>query len=235
MSQPEPLPDFPIDVLHDDGDLLAVFKPSGVVVHRGWNAADRPMLQRVRDHVGAYVHPIHRLDRGTSGVLLFARTPQTARRLGLAFEAGEVRKEYLAMVRGHLGERYPKARTEGGLHIDYPVPRTENGERIDAQTTVFEVEPSVTERASLVRAHPHTGRFHQIRRHLKHLRHPIVGDVRYGDGKVNRHFRDHHGFARLALHAHRLHVESLTLEAPPPTFPGFPPAHATDRRGRVDQ
>lgn len=201
MTQPAPAPEVPVVVLFDDGDLIAVAKPSGVVVHRGWNDRDRPMLQRVRDHVGQRVHLIHRLDRATSGVLLLSRSSERAAELGHAFERGDVHKVYVALVRGHLGRRFPETRSPEGMRIDYPVPKTENGERIDAVTVVRELAESPVERASLVRTDPETGRFHQIRRHLKHLAHPIVGDVRYGDGKVNRHYRERHGLQRLALHA----------------------------------
>ena len=208
-----------VDILHDDGDLIAVNKPSGVVVHRGWNGADRPMLQRVRDHVGAYVYLVHRLDRATSGVLLFTRRQTSASELGQRLEAGSFRKEYVALVRGHLGRRNPAALTASGMLIDHPVPRTEHGARIEAQTTVWCLAESQNERCSLVRAQPHTGRLHQIRRHLKHLAHPVVGDVRYGDGRVNRHFRDNYDLHRLWLHATSLEVplgegKSLMVTAP---------------------
>ncbi len=232
MTQPVPAPERPVRVLFDDGDLVAIDKPSGVVVHRGWNDRDRPMLQRVRDHLGQRVHLVHRLDRATSGVLLFTRTADMAARLGLAFEEGRVRKTYLALVRGHLGQRWPAALAPEGLLIDHPVPRTEHGERIDAQTRVWCLGQSTRERCSLVRAQPISGRLHQIRRHLKHLAHPLVGDVRYGDGRINRHFRETHALHRLWLHALALQVsmdDETSLEFTAPLS-----ADLLDSLGRLD-
>lgn len=216
MNQPAPAAEIPVAILRDDGDLIAVDKPSGVVVHRGWNSRDRPMLQRVRDHAGQRVHLVHRLDRATSGVLLFTRTPELAARVGIAFEEGRVRKSYLALVRGHLGRRWPESQASAGLVIDHPVPRSEHGERIEAKTRVWCLGESANDRCSLVRAEPLTGRLHQIRRHLKHLAHPVVGDVRYGDGRVNRHFRAQYRLDRLWLHAAALELDELRIEAPLP-------------------
>lgn len=176
--------------LYRDGVLAAVNKPSGLAVHRG-AAQDRIVaLQVVRDQVGRHVHAVHRLDRATSGALLFALDPETARRLGEAFEAGEVEKRYLALVRGIPPEQ--------GV-IDHPIPRVEDGPRVPAVTEFRRL--AVFERYALVEARPLTGRLHQIRRHFKHLSHPLIGDVRYGKGDHNRLFRDRFGLHRLALHA----------------------------------
>ncbi|HEY0557282.1 MAG TPA: pseudouridine synthase [Thermoanaerobaculia bacterium] len=204
-----PPPDLP--VLYQDGVLLAVDKPAGLAVHRG-AARDRTVaLQLVRDRAGRHIHPVHRLDRATSGVLLFALDPATARRLQERFEAGAVAKRYLALVRG--------IPPESGV-IDHPIPRDVDGPRVPALTEFRRL--ATFERYALVEARPRTGRRHQIRRHFKHLSHPLIGDVRYGKGEHNRLFRDRFGLHRLALHAIELafdHPETgepLRIVAPVP-------------------
>src|SRR6187200_575112 len=107
-----------IDLLFVDSDVVVVNKPSGLLVHRGWANDDDVAMFRVRDALGAYVYPVHRLDRGTSGALVFARTKEAARTLALAFEEGRVHKEYLALVRGVAPEE--------GV-VDSPVPKSEDG------------------------------------------------------------------------------------------------------------
>jgi tRNA pseudouridine65 synthase len=208
-SSTAPMP--PLPTLYQDGVLLAVDKPANLAVHRG-AARDRTVaLQIVRDRVGRHVHAVHRLDRATSGVLLFALDPATARRMQEQFEAGTVAKRYLALVRGIPPEE--------GV-IDHPIPRDEDGPRVPALTEFRRL--AVFERYALVEARPRTGRRHQIRRHFKHLSHPLIGDVRYGKGEHNRLFRDRFGLHRLALHALELAFEhpetgeSVRIVAPMP-------------------
>jgi tRNA pseudouridine65 synthase len=184
-----------IELLYVDEHVVAVNKPSGLLVHRGWDDDEDVVLFRVRDAVGPKVSPVHRLDRGTSGALLFARTTEAASALGRDFEAGRVEKRYLALVRG--------TPPDAGV-IDQPVPKKEAGERVPARTRFRRIARSTVDRCSLVEAMPETGRLHQIRRHLKHLNHPLVGDVNYGSGEINRHYRAEYGLHRLALHAHGL-------------------------------
>jgi tRNA pseudouridine65 synthase len=211
-SRAEPMPPLPdLPVLYQDGVLLAVAKPAGLAVHRG-AARDRTVaLQLVRDRAGRHVHAVHRLDRATSGVLLFALDPATARRLQEQMEAGSVGKRYLALVRG--------VPPESGV-IDHPIPRDLDGPRVPALTEFRRL--ATFERYALVEARPRTGRRHQIRRHFKHLSHPLIGDVRYGKGEHNRLFRDRFGLHRLALHALELAFdhpetgESLRIVAPVP-------------------
>ncbi len=190
----------PIDLLFVDAHIVVANKPSGLLVHRGWDNDDDVALFRVRDALGQHVHPVHRLDRGTSGALLFARTKEAAAALSRAFEAGAVQKRYLALVRGTP----PNSGT-----IDYAIPRSEDGPRVPAVTRFTLVGPSPVDRCSLVLAMPETGRLHQIRRHLRHIGHPLVGDVAYGSGEINRHYR-----ATYALHRLALHAESLAFEHP---------------------
>jgi tRNA pseudouridine65 synthase len=188
---PPPLSDFVL--LHRDDRLAAFAKPSGLLVHRGWDDDPVVALDLARQAVGDRVHPVHRLDRATSGVLLFALDPESAAAMGRMFEEGTVHKTYVALVRG--------VPPEAGV-VDSPVPKTEGGARVPAVTAYRRL--FVVDRWSLVEASPRTGRLHQIRRHLKHLGHPIVGDVNYGKGDINRFFREHHGLRRLALHARTL-------------------------------
>jgi tRNA pseudouridine65 synthase len=179
-----------LTLLHRDEHVAAFAKPSGLLVHRGWADDCTVAVDLAREAIGARVHPLHRLDRATSGVLLFALDPAAAAAMARLFELGEVHKRYLALVRG-----VPPA--EGV--VDHPVPKSEGGPRVPA-VTAFRTLATVG-RWSLVEARPATGRLHQIRRHLKHLGHPLVGDVNYGKGDVNRFFRDAYGLRRLALHA----------------------------------
>jgi tRNA pseudouridine65 synthase len=184
-----------IDLLFVDSHIVVANKPSGLLVHRGWANDDDVALFRVRDALGERVHPVHRLDRGTSGALLFARTACAASVLCRAFEEGLVDKRYLAVVRG--------VPPQSGV-IDHAIPRREGGPRAGAVTRYRLVARSPVDRCSLVEASPETGRLHQIRRHLRHLGHPVVGDVNYGSGEINRHYRATYGIRRLALHAHFL-------------------------------
>ena len=184
-----------IDLLFVDDAVVIANKPSGLLVHRGWDNDDDVAMFRVRDQLGAHVHPVHRLDRGTSGALLFARTREAAATLGKAIEAGKIEKRYLALVRGTPPEE--------GV-IDHPIPRSEGAERVPAITRFRRLGRSPVDRCSLVLAEPETGRLHQIRRHFHHLSHPIVGDVKHGSGEVNRHYRAQYGLHRLALHASSL-------------------------------
>jgi tRNA pseudouridine65 synthase len=166
-----------------------------------------------REEAGRHVYPVHRLDRATSGVLVFALSSEVARETGKAFMSGNVQKRYIALVRGTAPDE---------VDIDHPVPKTEGGERVDAVTWCRKLRRSPKDRCSLVEARPKTGRLHQIRRHLKHLSHPLVGDVRYGKGDINRHYRATWSLHRLALHAlelelpHPMEEGVLQLRAPVP-------------------
>lgn len=185
-----------IDLLYVDEHVVVADKPSGLLVHRGWDNDDDVAMFRVRDKLGgAHVYPLHRLDRGTSGALLFARTKEAAATLARALEAREFEKTYLALVRG--------VSPEEGV-IDYPLPKSDDGPRVEAITDYRRVAASPVDRCSLVLAKPRTGRLHQIRRHLRHINHPLVGDVKHGSGVINRHYRATYDLHRLALHASTL-------------------------------
>lgn len=199
-------------VLYQDAHMIAVNKPSGLLVHRGWDNDPHTALTLARDLAGTYVYPVHRLDRGASGVLLFALTKDAAREIHTAIEAGSVTKRYLAIVRGVPPD---------SIAVDHPVPKGEAAsERVTAVTHFARLKTH--EGYSLVEAKPLTGRLHQIRRHLKHLAHPILGDVNYGKGDHNRRARAEFGLHRLALHAASVSLQAhwmpglLTIDAPLP-------------------
>ena len=186
-------------------------------------------LQQLRDQLGTRVFPAHRLDRATSGALLFALDPVALERLSTAFEYGGVAKRYLAIVRGWPPDV---------LTIDYPLRRlSDDGEALgleSAQAAItslrtlartelpIPIDRYPAARYALVELRPTTGRRHQLRRHLKHANHPIVGDTTYGKGSHNRLFRERFGCNRLLLHAARLELsqptsgQSLAIDAPLP-------------------
>ncbi|HEX2844803.1 MAG TPA: pseudouridine synthase [Candidatus Limnocylindria bacterium] len=206
-------------ILHRDPRCVAVDKPSGVATHRGWADDDDALLQRVRDEVGAYVYPVNRLDRGASGIVLFALDRDAARAFAAAWEMAE--KTYLAITRGH-----PPAE----LVLDHAIPRAPGEERVPAVTEIRCLE--TFGRYALAWARPRTGRLHQIRRHLKHIACPIIGDVRYGKGEHNRIFRTQHGLHRLALHATALavpHPDGGVLRVECPLAPDLAGALASAR------
>ncbi len=173
-------------------------------MHRGQSNDLVSVADIVRDQlVRAPVFAVHRLDRGTSGVLLFALDADAARFYQKEIEAGKFRKKYLALVRAPMRESYL---------LDHAVPKGPKDETRVAAITEF-IPLHHSGRWSLVEARPLTGRYHQIRRHLKHLSHPIVGDVRYGKGDVNRLFREEHNLHRLALHASELAINTVDGQA----------------------
>jgi tRNA pseudouridine65 synthase len=182
-----------MQVLHHDADVMVVNKPSGLAVHRGWDREPVNAMTLARELAGRYVYPVHRLDRGTSGCLVFALDRERIPALQTALAGGS--KRYVALVRGI---------TPLHGHIHHPVP-DDRKRRLDAVTDFFRLD--TFERYSLVCALPRTGRLHQIRRHFKHLSHPLIGDVRYGKGEHNRSFRERFGLHRLALHAVRIRFE----------------------------
>jgi tRNA pseudouridine65 synthase len=179
-----------------DDDLVVVAKPAGITVHRdAWSHhGERVVLQTVAMQVDRHLYPVHRLDRNTSGVLCFALSSAMARELHANLAAETARKEYLVLCRGETPESFVS---------DRPLTAA-NGERRPART---EFERLATfSRCSLLRARIRTGRRHQIRRHLGHLAHQIIGDSSYGKGRINAFFRETYGLPRMFVHAERLVV-----------------------------
>jgi len=210
-----------LSILYRDDWLVAVNKPAGLLVHRtAFADAEEFALQRARSLVGRRVYSIHRLDRPTSGLLLFGLTTEAAAAVSREFEARRVEKRYLALVRG-----WPEAH---GV-IDYPLADA-SGRPARPATTRFRVLARLelpvavgrypTSRYALMDVAPLTGRYHQIRRHFHHISHPIVGDTTHGEGRHNRFFRERLGVRRLLLHAASLTFthpgtgERLELRAP---------------------
>ncbi|UCH30808.1 MAG: pseudouridylate synthase [Myxococcales bacterium] len=190
-----------MDVIYCDDAIVVVDKPTGLSVHRGDDQGSTFALNLTRNAIGQWVYPVHRLDRATSGVLVFALSPEHARTLQESFNRREVDKTYLALVRG-------KPPPHGV--IDSPMEKREGGPDVEAVTEYETLFASDIVRVSLVRARPLTGRRHQIRRHLRRINHPIAGDVRYGKGIENRSYRIELGLYRLALHAQRLSLTHPT-------------------------
>ena len=189
-------------LLYRDEHLVAVTKPAKLAVHRGWAVADHYALDLVRDMVGMKVYPVHRLDQPTSGALVMALSSESASTLGRAFMEGRITKRYLALTRGIPADQ----------RLDHPV-KDEDGTRREAVTS-FRTLWVFERRYALVECIPETGRTHQIRKHLKHLSCPIIGDVRYGKGEHNRIFSNRFGLSRLALHALELRLDHPVTSAP---------------------
>ena len=201
--------------------MVAINKPSGLLVHRSMidRHETRFAMQLLRNQLGQHVFPLHRLDKPTSGVLVFALSSEVAKQAGEQFQQGAISKTYLAIVRGYA--------PESGI-IDHPLKEkldkiADKKARKDkpAQEAITQFKRLATvelpvsidrypcSRYSLVQVQPVTGRKHQIRRHMKHISHPIIGDAKYGKGQHNRYFAEH-------LHAHRLllHCSNMDMKHP---------------------
>jgi tRNA pseudouridine65 synthase len=207
-----------LPILYRDERLVVVDKPSGLLVHR--SPIDRHetrfALQLLRDQLGQRVYTIHRLDKGTSGAIAFGLDQDTAREYSALFAQREVVKTYVALVRG-----WPEA--EGVIErplaaVEDERSGTQDMRPREAQTAyrriaTFELPVRVdrypTSRYALVELNPHTGRRHQLRRHLSGASHPIVGDSTYGKGVHNRLFRELFGVQRLLLACTRLELPAL--------------------------
>jgi tRNA pseudouridine65 synthase len=215
----------PLSILYQDDHLVAVNKPSGLLVHKSWVAKEAKefALQMVRDQVGEFVFPVHRLDRPTSGVLLFAFNGDMARQVQENW--AEAKKEYWAVVRGWLKEPvFLDHALKGMADYGQDVGTEQEAQTDFAPLAKIEIDAEIDRypksRFSWVQATPKQGRTHQIRRHLKHLSHPIIGDARYGKGNYNRYFTNELGAHRLLLHArslsfvHPVNQQPITITAP---------------------
>lgn len=194
-----------LEVVFSDEHLIAINKPHGLLVHRSPIAKDAEefALQLLRNQINQWVNPVHRLDRKTGGVLLFALNKEVEKALQQLFADNQIEKRYLAIVRGH---------TPDSGEIDYPL-RKENGtmqEALTAYKTLRRAEINValgahqTSRYSLIEAAPQTGRMHQLRKHLAHINHPIIGDRPHGCNKQNRLFKETWEMNTMLLHASEL-------------------------------
>ncbi len=197
----------PFPILFRDEDFIAIHKPPGLLMHRSWISEDRVfLLQLLRDQLGKRVYPVHRLDRATSGVILFAFSSQAASALQRELENSRTVKRYHAVVRGWIHEE--------GV-IDHPLrDRDEEGSGPKEALTRYRPLATVelphavgrysTARYSLVEVQPLSGRRQQIRKHMKHIAHPVIGDTTHGRGEHNRFFRQRFGCQRLLLQAREL-------------------------------
>lgn len=221
-----------MNILYQDDDLVAVNKPAGLLVHR--SNIDRHetqfAVQMLRDQLGRKVFPVHRLDKPTAGILLFALNSATAKQMMEKFIGDGIKKTYLAVVRGHTAEADV---------IDYPLKEqldkmtdAKADQDKQAQTAItrytrlataelpYSVNRYPSSRYSLLRLSPETGRKHQLRRHMKHIFHPIVGDTTHGDGHHNSFFREHFDCHQLLLAAtglcfdHPYTHANITISAP---------------------
>ncbi len=183
-----------LTILHHDDDVLAVDKPPGMTVHRDDFSGrhERFVLQTASRQVGQYLYPVHRLDRNTSGVLCFALSSDAARLLQMNMSAADAEKIYLVLARGETPEAFES---------DRPL-RNKHGEPTPALTRFRRL--ATFHRVSLLETRITTGRHHQIRRHLNHLGHHVIGDTTHGKGDINRYFRREYGLPRLGIHAARL-------------------------------
>ena len=222
-----------LPIIYQDERVVAIHKPSGLLVHRSEldRHETRFAVQLLRDQLGRHVYPAHRLDRGTSGVLVFALDKDTARALGGQFERQEVIKTYLAVVRGHppeagridhaLSRRRDDAEWVGERSTDEAQPAVTDFRRLATCELPHQVDRYPTSRYALVELTPHTGRRHQLRRHLKHIAHPIIGDATFGKGRHNRLFQQLFGCHRMLLACVRMQLRHpvdgrpLDLCAPP--------------------
>ena len=212
-----------LEVIYHDQSLVAINKPAGLLVHR--SAIDFHEKQNAQEQLQAQlqaqVYPVHRLDKPTSGVLLFALNAETAAAVSLQLQNQEIKKDYIAVVRGHAAD-------EGT--VDHPVrdkdaPHKPRKEAFTAFTTLARITLPVTvdryptTRYSMICAQPASGRRHQIRQHMKHISHPLIGDTSYGKTVHNNFFRQQYACNRLLLHAQKMVLEHphtgelITLEA----------------------
>jgi len=208
-------------ILYRDDDLVAVNKLAGEVVHMSKmvHNASSVLLRELRGVIGPNVYPIHRLDRKTSGVVLFARHADSARAIQSLFLTGAVKKTYSAIVRGFVPDSF---------ELDSPM-ENDRGKVQDALTRGsrvrhFEIDfphnGFETSRYALVDLQPKTGRYHQLRKHMAHFRHPIIGDRPHGCCQQNRIWKQEFGNDRMFLHARLIELEhpttksTLIIEAP---------------------
>ena len=212
----------PFQILYEDQSYIAINKPAGILVHKTKMSEDKQfVVQLLRDQTGHKIFPIHRLDRATSGALIFGKSSEAAGALGVCFQDKKVEKKYLAVVRGFAPEKDT---------IDYALSDPETGKEAQEAITHYERLGSSempwaiglryqTARFSLLEVELETGRRQQIRKHLAHINHPIIGDRRQGDVKQNNYFQQHFQLQRVLLHAWSLSFkhpdsgEKITLVA----------------------
>jgi tRNA pseudouridine65 synthase len=209
----EPVPF--LEIVYQDEYLIAINKPHGLLVHKTAIAADTNLfaVQILRDQIGQHVYPVHRLDRKTGGILLFALNEEVNSLMQQQFQNGEVKKTYHAIVRGFTPEQlaidYPLKKDDGTVQQAFTVLRTLQQVEVN-----FAVGKHATSRYSLVELKPTTGRMHQLRKHMAHVFHPIIGDRPHGCNKQNRYFKEQFGLTEMLLHATSLSFVHPVTQCP---------------------
>lgn len=220
-----------LEILYQDEHIVAVNKPADWLVHRSWLDSNETVfvMQTVRDQIGQHVYTVHRLDRPTSGVLLMALSSDVARALSLQFEQHQIQKTYHAVVRGYvledgtidyeMTEELDKIADKFSRPDKAPQPSVTHYHALAQVEVPIAIGRYDTARFSLMELKPKTGRKHQLRRHMAHIRHPIIGDSTHGDLRQNRGIAEHFDCSRLMLHASHLNLnhpitgEPLSLTA----------------------
>lgn len=204
-----------LEIIYQDEHLIAINKPHGLLVHRSAIASDAKefALQILRDQIGRKVSPVHRIDRKTGGLLLFAFEKDVETAMQMQFQEGLVAKKYLALLRGHAPDQ---------MDIDYPLAK-ENGTIQEAFTSFITLKRAeldvpfgkhLTSRYSLVEASPTTGRMHQLRKHFAHIFYPIIGDRKHGCNKQNKFFLEQWNMTTMLLHASELSFNHPVTQLP---------------------
>jgi tRNA pseudouridine65 synthase len=218
-----------LEILYQDEYFVAVNKPAGMLVHRTNIAFEENLLiaeRLLKEQIGLKVFPLHRIDRPTSGVLVFGLSSEAASLVQPLFPTDDVKKYYLTVVRGYMTENH-------GI-IEHPLKKKLIGDLQEAKSEYWTLSQNEipiastsrypTSRYSLLKVYPHTGRMHQIRRHLAHDRHYVIGDSTHGDNRQNHFFRDTFGMENLLLHAWRFEFthpftnEPIKIEAALPDY-----------------
>ena len=210
-----------LQIIYQDEFMVVINKPHGLLVHRSSIAADAEefAMQMLRDQIHKKVYPVHRIDRKTSGILLFGLSSEAANKIQIQLENQDTQKTYLAIVRGYFPDEievdHPLTNDRGKVQEAFTSFKTLNRTELNIPFGKFD-----TSRYSLIEAYPKTGRMHQIRKHLNHLRHPIVGDRPHGCNKQNKLFKERWNMTTMLLHAQKLKIkhpfseEIMHLEAP---------------------
>ncbi|MEZ4956013.1 MAG: pseudouridine synthase [Saprospiraceae bacterium] len=211
----------PLEILYQDEYLIAINKPAGLLTHRSpiANDATEFAVQKLRDQIGQVVFPVHRLDRKTSGVLLFALSNEVNSQMQQLFSERKTHKIYHAVVRGFapIEERIDYALVNEKGNEQSAVSEIKTLERFDINVPFGKHS---TSRYSLVKLIPETGRFHQLRKHAAHIFHPIIGDRPHGCNKQNRLWKEKWGMTRMLLHAtelsfdHPVSGQTISIQAP---------------------
>jgi tRNA pseudouridine65 synthase len=218
-----------LKILYQDDYFVAVNKPAGMLVHRTNIAFEENLLiaeRLLKEQIGQKVFPLHRIDRPTSGILVFGLSSEAASVVQPLFPTEDVRKYYLTVVRGYMTENH-------GI-IEHPLKKKLIGDLQEAKSEFWSLSQNEipiastprypSSRYSLLKVYPHTGRMHQIRRHLAHDRHYVIGDSTHGDNRQNHFFRDTFGMENLLLHAWRFEFthpftkENIKIEAVLPDY-----------------